>query len=183
MTTARKSVKRPKKSGKKAGKSTVVTTAPVKVLQPHGGALNSGGTPGNRGGLGNPPSVLRERLRGSYTERMSFLDKVIDGEVMQKAELPLFLLLPHVVCPNCGEQGMEPKKMAGLLSFEAKVSASVKDRIAALEHQAKYGLGALKEVSVENVRERVAATLGIIRTHCSAEIAQQIVNALRPVWT
>ena len=35
---------------------------PEKVEQPHGGALNSGGTPGNKGG-GRPPQEFRERMR------------------------------------------------------------------------------------------------------------------------
>lgn len=40
-------------------KSTAKTTAPAKVPQPHGGALNAGGTPGNAGG-GRPPNWLKE---------------------------------------------------------------------------------------------------------------------------
>lgn len=176
--------KRAKSSVNKAGKTPGKTAESLMIPQAHGGALMVG-NPGNRGGIGVVPSVLRDQLRGSYSERMTFLDRVIDGEVMQKAELSLATVLPHVICPNCGESGLAPYKAADLtlLTFEAKVSASVKDRIAALEHQAKYGLGALKEVSVENVRERVAATLGIIRTQCSPELAAQIVNALRPVWS
>ena len=54
-------------------KTTVRTTAAAaampampavtKVPQPHGGALNSGGTPGNKGGMGRPPLRLLEALR------------------------------------------------------------------------------------------------------------------------
>ena len=33
---------------------------PTKVRQQHGGALNSGGTPGNKGGTGRPPSTVRQ---------------------------------------------------------------------------------------------------------------------------
>lgn len=38
------------------------TTAgkPPKIAQPHGGSLNAGGTPGNRGGAGRPPNWLKE---------------------------------------------------------------------------------------------------------------------------
>lgn len=32
----------------------------VKIPQPHGGALNAGGTPGNKGGTGRPPNWLKE---------------------------------------------------------------------------------------------------------------------------
>lgn len=165
---------------KKSPSKTSVARRPGK----HGGSLQTG-NPGNKGGSGRPPSVIRDQLRGSYDERMTFLDRVIDGEVMQKAKVPLVAVLPHVLCPNCGEGGQEPRD--GLLAlmdvtFEATVSASVKDRIAALEHQAKYGLGALKEISVENVRERVAGTLAVIRSHCTADQSTAIIAALRPVW-
>lgn len=42
---------------------TTAETVVSKVPQPHGGALNSGGTPGNRGGTGRPRSELRADLR------------------------------------------------------------------------------------------------------------------------
>jgi hypothetical protein len=116
---------------------------------------------------------------------MRFLDSVIDGTVMQRVRVKLADVLPHVVCPNCGEGGQEPKD--GVLAlddvaFEAKASATVKDRLAALDHQAKYGLGVLKEVSVENVRERVEETLRIIRLHTSPEQAETLFAAIEPVW-
>jgi hypothetical protein len=106
--------------------------------------------------------MLRDQLRGGYGERIQFLNQVVDGTVMQTIEVPLISVLPHVVCPNCGEHGQEPKDgVVSLLTvtFTAKASASVKDRIMALEQMAKYGLGQMKEVSVESVRERVQETL------------------------
>lgn len=181
MPTAKHAAK--KKTAAKRSRAKKPTAAAVP--QPHGGALVPGAGGGNQPGAGRPPSLLREQLRGGYAERMEFLNRVVDGEVMQRAEIPLLAVLPHVVCPNCGEGGQAPKD--GVLSlltvtFEAKVSASVKDRIAALEHQAKYGLGVLKEVSVENVRARVEETLAVINTHCSPEHAATIIQAIEPVW-
>ena len=46
-------------------KTTALTTGKkmVQVKQPHGGALNLGGTPGNKGG-GSAPSELRRIMRG-----------------------------------------------------------------------------------------------------------------------
>src|SRR5205809_602307 len=43
-------------------KTTAKTTAPTveQVPQPHGGALNAGGTPGNAGGTGRPPNWLKD---------------------------------------------------------------------------------------------------------------------------
>jgi hypothetical protein len=52
------------KKRKKVTKTTAKTTSeptpvPSLVPQPHGGALNSGGTPGNKGGPGRPPKVFK----------------------------------------------------------------------------------------------------------------------------
>lgn len=41
-------------------KTAAKTAAPAKVPQPHGGALLTGGVPGNKGGTGRPPEWLRE---------------------------------------------------------------------------------------------------------------------------
>ena len=51
---------------------------PDLVRQPHGGALLSGGVPGHRGGAGRPPSVIRERCRGSFAERLTVLEEIAD---------------------------------------------------------------------------------------------------------
>lgn len=151
-----------------------------------GGALLRGGSPGNRGNpnaLGVPPSLIRSQLRGSYDQRRVFLNDVVDGVVMVQTEVPLSAIIPHVICSACsGPVAAKDTVDAFFLMVPAKQTASVKDRIAALDQMARYGLGTLKEVSVENVRERVAATLGVIRAQCSPEQAESIVNALRPVW-
>jgi len=60
-------------------KSAVETTeVPVGALipQPHGGALRYGGT--NRGGTGRPPSEIRQRLRGSFADRIKILEEIAD---------------------------------------------------------------------------------------------------------
>ena len=55
--------------------------AVAKIPQPHGGALNSGGTPGHRGGGGRPPGRIREAARLGFDEK---IDKLI--EVAEDAE-------------------------------------------------------------------------------------------------
>lgn len=52
-------------------KTTAKTTAAkhrVQVRQSHGGALNGGGTPGNAGGSGRPPAVIRGMARREVLE-------------------------------------------------------------------------------------------------------------------
>lgn len=48
---------------RKPKKTTAKRTAVAKVPQPHGGALNAGGTPGNKGGTGRPPNSFRAFLK------------------------------------------------------------------------------------------------------------------------
>ncbi len=49
-----------KKRKPKAKETTAITTGPTLVPQAHGGALNSGGTPGNKGG--RPPDEWKAML-------------------------------------------------------------------------------------------------------------------------
>ncbi|MEO8683010.1 MAG: hypothetical protein ABI665_28450 [Vicinamibacterales bacterium] len=58
-------------------KTTAQSTAVAKIPQPHGGALNAGGTPGNNGG--RPPSVVRQRARGGFYDRIPTLEKIADS--------------------------------------------------------------------------------------------------------
>jgi hypothetical protein len=57
-------------------KTTAKSTALVKRAQPHGGALNSGGTPGNRGSTGRPPSAIRAAARAGFDAMLPTLTKI-----------------------------------------------------------------------------------------------------------
>lgn len=48
------------------------------VPQPKGGALLAGGKPGNAGGSGRPPSIVRDRARSSFYDRIPMLEKIAD---------------------------------------------------------------------------------------------------------
>ena len=48
--------------------------------QSHGGALLSGGQPGNRGGSGAPPSAIRLRCRESFLSRVAIAERIADDE-------------------------------------------------------------------------------------------------------
>lgn len=154
------------------------------VPQPHGGALRNGGT--NEGGPGRPPSAIRELLRGDFSDRRETLKSIADGEAVQKGEIPLGTVLRFARCPKCGDrlEKLEEEVSDGevvLVKLEGKVSASVGDRIKALDVMAKYGLGALKEVSVEHVRDRLRQTIDIIRQE-APELAEALLAKLEPVW-
>lgn len=106
-------------ASKTAGKSA----GPDLVPQPHGGALLSGGVPGNKGGTGRPPSAIRRELRETFADLISHLQRIAAGEVVEK-----------VVMPG-GEE------------TEIMRSASVADRIRAMDLLAKYGLGTKQEIT------------------------------------
>ena len=114
-------------------------------------------------GPGAPPSQLRAQLRGSFAERIATLEQFADGAMPLRER-----------CPQCGFE--QKSSLATALPVDAS------DRLRALDMLAKYGLGTVREVSVENVRERVMATLTVIRERCSDEQAAAIVAELRPIW-
>jgi hypothetical protein len=47
----------------------------------------------------------------------------------------------------------------------------------------KYGLGTTKEVTVEDVRGKLARTLELIRDLVPPEYATPLITAMRPVWS
>lgn len=63
--------------------------APVLVPRPNGqGALNSGGTPGNKGGWGRPRSEIRELSRNGFAETMEAINaRIIEDK--EKKQLSL----------------------------------------------------------------------------------------------
>ena len=113
-----------------------------RIPQKHGGALLAGGQPGNRGGLGKPPSALRERLRGSLEQRIEVLEEIADNP-----------------------------------------DALDRDRIKAVDILGKYGLGTLRELSVEDVRERLRATLELLKQELHEDDADRLIARLRGIWT
>jgi hypothetical protein len=56
------------------------------VRQPHGGAIKQGGNVGNRGGMGAVPSAIRERLRGSFAQRITVLEAIADDPDLSPAD-------------------------------------------------------------------------------------------------
>lgn len=84
---------------------------------------------------------------------MNFLTSVVDGTPLVKARWDLTDVLPHCVCANCGEAQLVQADDTRTVEVEVLVSASVKDRISAMDMQAKYGLGTSNEERVTDERE------------------------------
>src|SRR5688500_5267785 len=119
------------------------TSVPTKVSQPHGGALNSGGTPGNRGGLGRPPSEVRRLAREAFAERLPTLARIAAGEVT----VPL-----QERCPACGYEhpNAEAEREAVI-----KRAATPGEQVRAMEALARVGMSA--NVTVDDIRTRMIA--------------------------
>lgn len=91
-------------------------------------------------------------------------------------------MLEHARCPKC-EAELEPtgKLPPSWIKLEAVVSASAKERIQAIEVMGKFGLGTIKEISGEQVKDRLRQTIDIIREEVP-EVAEALLARLEPVW-
>jgi len=52
------------------------------------GALLSGGMPGNRGGTGRPPDLIRQRCRESFDKRIPILEQIADDRLKKGSAQP-----------------------------------------------------------------------------------------------
>ena len=113
------------------------------VVPKHGrGMIRRGSRPGAVvPGIGRPPSAIRERLRGSFDERVATLEEIADSN-----------------------------------------AESTVDRIRAIDLLAKYGLGTLKEISSEQVQQRLRDTIDLIRRRLPEAEANALLTEMREVW-
>jgi len=88
--------KRPRRRPGNNGDKNEPRALPTKIVQPHGGALNSGGTPGNKGGTGRPPNEIRALARDLGYRSMKIIEKEIERleKLVQDGKpLPINLVL------------------------------------------------------------------------------------------
>lgn len=161
------------------------TPTPVQVhtLMPagNGGKLRRG-NPGNRS---RPASIIRDDLKGDFDKRRKFLHNVIDGKHFVETRIPVDRIIHRFECTACGSKAIKATgKMEGdILVIRGKQSASVADRLKAVDILAKYGLDSRTAgIDINEVRDKVAASIDIIRRRCDAALAQLIVAEMRPVW-
>lgn len=122
----------------KPKKTTAKSTAVAKVPQPHGGALNVGGTPGNKGG-----GRLKEEVRNAYlslgaTKGHAVVSSVLDGKVQ----------IRYVgECPQCKFTGLIPEGLE-LQAIIDQVKSTVDQQLKANDQALKYGLGTQDEMTL-----------------------------------
>ena len=175
------------------GDKTGTKTGIAVMISPISGARTpTGAHPGNTGGKpgrsGRPPALLRQKLAGTLANRLQVVRDIADGVPMVKTRIALRDVLPHLTgvlhCSSCGADYIVSGNDAesGDIEITAVGSATPRDRLMALDLAGRYGLGAARDVNIENVRERMQRTLEIIRRRCPPELAVEIITAMRPIW-
>lgn len=157
------------------------STEPALIPQAHGGALLSGGAPGNRGnqgGTGRPPSVVRSIARNAWAERTPILEAIADGEAINRVKVPLAVVLHHAHCPNC-DGSLRADDAAAAIMIEGTVSASAGERVRAMSELSKVGLG--PTLSHDDIKERIGAMLQVL-TSRETWTSKEAIDAIGAVW-
>lgn len=176
-----------KASGRKTPLKTSSALVPTRPGK-NGGVLQVG-NPGNRGNVhatGRPRSVIRDDLAGAFDEAARpFLLSVVRGDCVQTMRIPVKEAAEHLTCPNCGEAGgklVPTDPLLGHVSVEVEVSAPLQTRVSVSELLAKYGVGQMKELSADSVKERIGKQLDIMQGILPIELFERICKAIEPVW-
>lgn len=75
---------------------------------------------------------------------------------MSRIRIELGNVVRHCVCANCGESQITPSDPANaILEVSVTISASVGDRLKAMDLLAKYGLGTSNEVHDDRGAEQL----------------------------
>jgi hypothetical protein len=141
-----------------AGETTATSTKPAKIRQAHGGALNSGGTKGNKGG--RPPSAVRDACRADFDKLRPILKTIALG--------------------HASKQGRKAAPAAdGEIGGEL-APVTTADRIRAIDVLAKYGMEA--NISITDVRECLKNTQRELFDFLPREQAETVWARIAPHW-
>lgn len=132
---------------RKVRKKSPTTPEPGELVQPkHGrGLIRHGSTPETAvAGPGRPSSVIRQKLRGSFEQRIKTLEEIADA------------------------------------ASDDKVSTA--DRLKAIDLMGKYGVGAVKAMSEDEIKDRLLEQIQLIQTRFP-EFSEEILAVIEPVWS
>lgn len=73
--------RRPGKGLETTGETTGKAVEVYKIQQPHGGSINSGGTPGNKGG--RPPAAIKRTARNMLDRRLPVINKMVGSTKLE----------------------------------------------------------------------------------------------------
>ncbi len=80
-------------------------------------------------------------------------------------------------------RGSLDERVSVLEEIADDTTAAPGDRIRAVDVLAKYGLGAATELTVDQVRERLARTVALVRETLPPEQADPLLHRMQEVWT
>ena len=80
-------------------------------------------------------------------------------------------------------RGSLDERVAVLEEIADNPDASDRDRIKAVDILGKYGLGTVREVTVEDVREKLRTTLELLRQELDEDQADHLIGRLQTIWT
>ena len=186
MTATAKAKEGVSRGVKPSALTPVKTPSPTVVPQEHGGALRQG-NPGNRGGIGRPKSLVRQRCRDSFDERIPVLEKIVDGVPIEHIQIPLAAVVGLLTCPKgCGPMVPVDPDMALIQTVDASKSARAADRIRAMAELGRFGVGERTEqvhtMVSPDIRGRLQRQAEVMLSRLNWSTAE-LVEALRPIWS
>jgi len=94
---------------------------------------------------------------------------------------------PNAGRPPSAVRALLREAFADRISLASEIaddpSLAPSERLRALDLLGRYGLGTTRELSVEDVKERLAATVALVRTTVPAPHCEALLGKLRGVWT
>lgn len=111
--------------------------------------------------MGRVPTRVRREARESFYRLIPRFEKIANGEKVKQTV--------SVATP-----------LGQVITSEQDVIPAIKDQVKAWDLLGKYGLG--ENVSTDDVRARLATTLGIITELVAPDVAEQVIARLQKVW-
>lgn len=165
------SPKTPKQAPKRSHKATkTAAKSPVHIPQPHGGALLSGGVPGNRGG-GRPPDMLGQKLREiGMVHAAPLLEDVMQGKIR---------LVWVGTCPKCKHVGELPEG-DDLDALKDTIRTTVDQQLKASDQTLRYAQKDQKDIDYqEAARQYHQCVTDSLNAHVSPQVAETILGDIR----
>ena len=79
-------------------------------------------------------------------------------------------------------RGSAAERIATLEEIADSPSSSNADRVRAINLLLQYGLGQLREVSTEDVRDKLRETISLIRAELPRDHAENLLERMRTIW-
>ena len=79
-------------------------------------------------------------------------------------------------------RGSAAERIATLEEIADSPASSNADRVRAIDLLLRYGLGQLREISTEDVRDKLAQTVALVRAELPRDQAEPLLERMREIW-